>query len=190
MDNEARRVAIRWRRVLFGFHLLVLLVVRLAVGSIGEMPPREIYQGFELWGFIIAAHGLLLAILDGRDRADLPLRQLNRLIEPRERRWLLFVVDAALWIIFTMAIASRTIPETTIEAFILPLAIAWLLHTGVGLAHIWLMVFAEVRDRAAASKRKNDEKAKTALLAEEADSDGDVLVDFPVDADTRLKHGH
>jgi hypothetical protein len=190
MDDEARRVAIRWRRVLFGFHLLVLLIVRLAVGSIGEMPPRQIYQGFELWGFVIAAHGLLLAILDGRDRADLPLRQLNRLIEPRERRWLLLITDVTLWVVFTIAIATRTIPEATIEAFILPLGIAWLLHTGVGLAHIWLMVFAEVHDRATATKRKNDDKAKTALLADETDGDGDVLVDFPADADVKLKHGH
>jgi hypothetical protein len=186
MDAEARRVAIRWRRVLFAFHLFMLLIVRLAVGSISEMPPREIYEGFGLWGIVIAAHGLLLAILDGRDRAELPFPPLQAVIEPRERRWLLFFLDAALWVVFTMAIASRTIPNATIERFVLPLALLWLAHTGIGLAHIWLMVFAEVRDRAVRRKRKNDEKAKSALLSNEADGEniGDVLVGFPSTEDS------
>src|SRR5215207_10218507 len=110
MSLDAKAVAIRWRRLLFGFHLLMLLIVRLAVGSINEMPPPAIYNGFAVWGFVIFGHALLLAVLDGRDCADLPFDWMKRLIDPRERRWTLFALDVLLYALFTIAIANRVIP--------------------------------------------------------------------------------
>ena len=85
---------IRWRRRLFGFHLLMWLAARLAVGSINQTPPAAIYNLLDIWALVVAIHGVLLVIVDGRDRAELPIRQLNRLIEPRERRWSLLAIDA------------------------------------------------------------------------------------------------
>lgn len=176
MNDEAKAVAIRWRRILFGFHILVLLIARLAVGSIDQMPPPDIYEGFGVWGFIVLAHGVLLAVLDGRDHAHLPA-WMSALIEPRERRWSLFVIDATLWVLFTVAIANRVIPEATIFRYVIPLSLAWLAHTGFGIVHILLMIYAEVRARTPGKA-----KLKRHTLATESPlpiADEDKLIDFP-----------
>jgi hypothetical protein len=173
MNHEAKYIQISWRRRLFGFHLLMWLIVRLAVGSLDQMPPAGIYDGLHLWGFIVAAHGLLLAIVDGRDHAELAFRPLNWLIEPRERRWSLLIIDAALWIIFTMAIASRTISLDLLIQYMGLISLVWLALTAVGLAHAMLVIYAEVYERAS-RKRKRDEKVKPAL---ELENGLPVLVD-------------
>ena len=154
MNAEAKRVNIHWRRSLFGAHLLIWLLVRLAIGSIDEMPPEVIYHWLTLWAFGVYGHGILLAIFDGRDRADLP-DWLQRLIEPRERRWSLLALNAMLWIIATMAIASRVIPYETISRYAAPLSLVWLALTAAGLFQTLLVLYAEVRDRTALRKRKN-----------------------------------
>ncbi|MEO8396212.1 MAG: hypothetical protein ABI700_24675 [Chloroflexota bacterium] len=156
MSDDAKRLNIRWRRILFSFHLLLMLGARLAVGSIHEMPPPEIYHMFEVWGFIILIHAVVQAVLDGRDRADLPIRWLNRVIEPRERRYTLLTIDALVWVMMTVALANRVIPEQTIVQYAVPLALLWLALTGIGLAHLLLLVYAEIRDRAPIRKRKNN----------------------------------
>lgn len=181
MNAEAKRIAIRWRRILFGFHLLVWLIARLAVGSIGEMPPSAIYSGLEVWGLIVFAHGVALAFLDGRDHADLPFERLHALIEPRERRWSLLAVDMLLWIMFTMAVANRVIPEATLFRYVQLLALLWLAHTAFGLFHILLMIYAEVRDFTA-GKRKNDEKLKPGEMLKFDDGE---LIDFTITHETR-----
>ncbi len=158
MSADAKQTAIHWRRILFVFHLLVWLIARLAVGSIREMPPTVIYDWLSAWGFVVFGHGLVLAILDGRDQAEPPFRWLTGLIEPRERRWSLLAVNGMLWIISTMAIASRTIPEAVIFQYSTPLALLWLALTGFGLAHVLLALYAELYDRAAV-KHKREEKA-------------------------------
>ena len=174
MNNEAKQVQIRWRRILFGFHLLMLLVARLAVGSIGEMPPEAIYRGFELWGMLVAVHSVLLAVLDGRDHADLPFKWMLKLIEPRERRWSLLAIDAALWVMVTVAIANRVIAYDVIARYAIPLALLWLAQTAFGMLHLLLVLYAEVRDRSVRRKHKNDEKSK--LIRGYGDPLGDPLL--------------
>jgi hypothetical protein len=175
---------IRERRKLFGFHLLICLIARLSVGSIGQMPPYPIYDWFAIWGIVIFGHSVLLAILDGRDHAELPHPALNRLIEPRERRWSLFIIDAAVWIIFTMAIASRVIPESMILQYVVPLSLLWLAHTAFGLLHVLLLIYAKVRDHTV-GKRKNAPAAKhiNPLLTD----DDSELIDFP-ESGLEVKH--
>jgi hypothetical protein len=154
------------------------------------MPPTIPYQGLELWGLVVTAHGVLLAILDGRDHVELPNSVLNRLIEPRERRWSLFIIDAAVWIIFTMAIASRVIPETVIFQYVVPLSLLWLAHTTFGVFHVLLMIYAEVRDHTR-GKRKNNPIFK-GLLTEPSGFTGDgELIDFPEQtSEVRRKREH
>ncbi|MBI1256327.1 MAG: hypothetical protein GC204_02545 [Chloroflexi bacterium] len=176
MNDEARRLNIRWRRNLFGFHLLIWLVARLAVGSINQMPPEAIYNLLEVWALVVAIHAVGLVVLDGRDRADLPIKALHRLIEPRERRWTLIAIDALVWILLTMMIASRVIPESTIIEYAAPLSLLWLALTAVGLAHVLLVLYAEIRDHAPMRKRKNsarvqDEKPRLLTMTR----DGEVL---------------
>lgn len=156
MNDEATRVAIRWRRILFSFHLLVWLVARLMVGSIDEMPPTIIYHWLSVWGFVVVGHGAVLAWLDGRDHADLPFQWMTALVQPRERRWSLVVIDAALWLLFTILIANRVIPEVTVFRYVVPLSLAWLAHTAFGILHLLLVEYAEVRDRTPKAKLKHD----------------------------------
>lgn len=169
MNDEAKQMQIRWRRRLFGFHLLVWLSARLAIGSIGVMPPEIIYHLLDYWALLVAGHAFLLAIFDGRDQADPPLRRLNRLIEPRERRWSLLALDALLWIMFTMMIASRVIPEAIIFQYAAPISLAWLALTAVGLGHLWLILFAEVRDRSDKPKRAAKSRLDDAPLADDGE---------------------
>gem|GEM_PF-6329342 len=177
MNPEAKAIAIRWRRILFGFHLLLVLLARLAVGSIDTMPPPEIYNGFALWGFMVVGHALLLAILDGRDHAELPFEWMKWVIDPRERRWSLFVIDALLYVMFTIAIANRVIPEQTIFQYVVPLSLLWLAHTGIGFLHILLVLYAEVRDRTQGKdKRKND--AETQIPTRLVQGDDGELIDW------------
>jgi hypothetical protein len=173
MSDDAKLTAIRWRRILFGFHLLVWLVARLAVGSIRQMPPAEIYDGLAIWGVLVFVHGLVLAGLDGRDHAELPFRGLRPLLD-RERRIPLLLIDALLWVIFTTAIASRIIPEPIIFRYAAPLSLLWLTHTGYALAHVLLVLYAEINDRAD-TKRKHGEKPKSVPLMLADDGE---LVDF------------
>ena len=185
MSDEARRLNIRWRRRLFGFHLLMWLMARLAVGSINQMPPEAIYNLLDVWALVLALHAIALVVLDGRDRAEPPLKQINRLIEPRERRWTLMAIDALVWIILTMMIANRVIPEYLIFRYVVPLSLAWLALTGVGLAHVLLVVYAEIRDRAPMRKRKN----RTGVGAEGSErslltSDGELLETIEEPPDT------
>lgn len=177
MNDEAKQVQIRWRRILLGFHVLMVLIARLLVGSIDQMPPPEIYQGFEVWGLIVLAHAVALAYLDGRDHADLPFRSMTALVQPRERRWSLFVIDAALWLLFTVAIANRVIPEVTIFRYVIPLALLWLGHTGFGILHILLVIYAEVRARTPgkAKHKRGSFPDETPLLT----TDDGELIDFP-----------
>lgn len=177
MNDEARAVAIRWRRILFGFHVLMVLIARLLVGSIDQMPPPEIYQGFEVWGLIVLAHAVALAYLDGRDHADLPFGWMTALVQPRERRWSLFALDAALWVLFTIVIANRSIPEATILRYVVPLALLWLAHTGFGIFHTLLVIYAEVRDR-----MPGKTKLKRGIFPDEMPpliADDGELIDFP-----------
>ena len=162
MNADARRIHIHWRRMLFLFHLGMGLVARLLVGSLDQMPPPEIYHGFELWGVIVALHALLLAALDGRDRAELPFDWMKRIIQPSERRRSLFAIDFLLWLMFTVAIANRVIPEEVIFRNMLVLPLLWLAHTGIAFTHLLLLVYGEVFDRTA----KYKEKRKNTLDAE------------------------
>ena len=172
MSDEAKRLNIRWRRILFGFHLLIWLAARLAVGSINQMPPEAIYHLLEVWALIVAIHAVALVVLDGLDRAEPPLQQINRLIEPRERRWSLLAIDALAWIMLTVAIANRVIPEKVIFQFAAPLSLVWLALTALGMAHVLLVLYAEIRDHAPLRKRKHSiQQGNPALLT----SDGDVL---------------
>ncbi|HVU09671.1 MAG TPA: hypothetical protein VHD90_00280 [Phototrophicaceae bacterium] len=178
--DDAKQVHIQWRRRLFGFHALIWLIARLAVGSLRVTPPLAIYQGFETWGVLVVLHGILLAILDGRDQARLPFAWLRHLIEPRERRWSLLTIDAALVFSLTIAILTRIIPFETLERFAAPISLLWLALVGFGYAQILLMIYAEVRDRSV-RKRKRGEKRKPegafSDLVTPAD-DGELL-DFP-----------
>lgn len=176
MNAEAKRVAIRWRRMLLGFHLLMALVARLLVGSLDQMPPPEIYNGFAVWGLIFALHALLLAVLDGRDHADPPFNWMESLIHPRERRWSLFAINLLLWVMFTIAIANRVIPEGVIFQNVVALSLAWLAHTAIGFLHILLMIYAELYDRSAQDKgkRKNSEAAELPVRLALAD-DGELV---------------
>lgn len=173
MSLDAKAIAIRWRRMLFIFHLLLVLAARLAVGSLDTMPPAEIYNGFAVWGFVIFGHALLLAVLDGRDRADLPFAWMEQVVNPREQRWTLFAIDIVLYVLFTIAIANRVIPREIIFQYAVPLSLLWLAHTAVGFLHILLVLYAEVRDRAGGkSKRKNDSLSHTSeqlMLAEDGE---------------------
>jgi hypothetical protein len=174
MSDEAKHLNIRWRRIYFGSHLFLIVLVRLLIGSLHQMPPPEIYNMFEAWGAIIMLHAVLLAIAEGRDRAEPPLKQINRLIVPRERRWSLLAIDAMVWIILTVAIANRVIPERVIFQYVVPLSLLWLALTAGGLAHILLVLYAEVRDRAPSRKRKVNAQfrhGETPLLT----SDGELL---------------
>lgn len=178
MSDEARRVHIHWRRVLFGFHLLMWLVARLAVGSINQTPPAAIYNLLEIWGFLVFGHGLALAVLDGRDDAELPFEWMRRLVATRERRFSLLALDAAVWVIATMAIASRVIPEAVIFQNAAPLSLAWLALTAFGICHILLVIYAEVRERTT-HKRKNVTDAGIAEhLGQLAFADDGELIDF------------
>ena len=170
MNDDAKRLNIRWRRIFFGAHLLIWLIARLAVGSIQQTPPEAIYDLLQTWGFFVAFHALLLVILDGRDRADLPIQRLHKLIEPRERRWSLLAIDAMLWIMLTVAIANRLIPYNTIVEYAAPISLTWLALTAVGMTHSGLVLYAEIRDRAPMGKRKN-QSVETALLTR----DGELL---------------
>jgi hypothetical protein len=153
------------------------LVARLLVGSLDQMPPPEIYNGFAVWGLIFALHALLLAVLDGRDRADLPFAWMEHIVHPRERRWSLFAIDVLLWVMFTVAIANRVIPEAVIFSNVVTLSLLWLAHTGVGFLHILLMIYAEIYDRSqTGSKRKNT--AETELPVRLALADDGELTDF------------
>lgn len=183
MSDEARALNIRWRRIYFGSHLFLIVLVRLLIGSLHQMPPPEIYNMFEAWAAVITLHAVLLAIAEGRDRAELPFKQLNWLIDPRERRWSLLAIDAMVWTGLTVAMANRIIPERTIIEYAVPLALLWLTLTAVGLEHLLLVLYAEVRDRAPIRKRKNGNlqtNQTTALLT----SDGELLemIDEPADA--------
>jgi hypothetical protein len=189
MSDEAKRLNIRWRRIFFGFHLLLWLMARLAVGSIQQMPPEAIYTLLEVWALGVALHAVLLAIAEGRDRADLPITALHRLIDPRERRWTLLAIDALVWVLFTMMIASRVIPEGVIFQYVAPLSLAWLALTGMGMAHLLLVLYAEIRDRVPMSKRKNNAQVRhgeTPLLTR----DGELLetIDEPSDAAILQQH--
>lgn len=178
MSDDAKRVYIHWRRVLFGFHLLIWLAARLAVGSINQMPPADIYNLLTTWGFLVFGHGLALAVLDGRDDAELPFAWMRRLVNPRERRFSLLAIDAAVWVIATMAIASRVIPENVIFQNVVPLALAWLALTAFGICHVLLVVYAEVRDRWS-HKRKNITNAgMTEHIEQLALADDGELIDF------------
>ena len=177
MNAEAKQVAIRWRRMLLGFHLLMVLVARLLVGSLDQMPPPDIYNGFAVWGLIVALHALLLAVLDGRDRADLPFGWMEHIVHPRERRWSLFAINGLLWVMFTVAIANRVIPEEVIFRNVATLSLLWLGHTAVGFLHILLVIYAEIYDRSpGSSKRKNTDETELPVRLALAD-DGE-MVDF------------
>ncbi len=179
MEAEAKQVQIRWRRILFGFHVLIWLIARLVVGSLSVMPPLALYQDFESWGALVALHGLVLAILDGRDQARVP-SWVNHLIETRERRWSLLAIDMALVISLTIAMANRIIPYEIIERYAVPLSLLWLVLVGFGYTQILLTIYAEVRDRTA-HKRKYVEKRKPELAfdALAASADDGELIDFP-----------
>ncbi len=191
MDAEAKRRVIRWRRILFAFHLLLWLTARLVVGSLPSIPPAGVYDNIHWWGILVFGHWLLLAVLDGRDGVELPLG-LSRFVEPRERRWSLLTIDAAVWIIFTMAIASRTISLPLIMQFVVPISLAWLGLTAVGIAHVGLVVYAIIHDRML-RKRKNKDMVWTADRLALA-NDGE-LIDFPdgsadeSGSDAKRKHG-
>ncbi len=186
MNDDAKRVQIRWRRLLFGFHLLVWLIARLAVGSIDVTPPLVIYNLLDDWALLVAAHGILLAVLDGRDHADLPVAWLRALIEPRERRWLLLALDAVLWVLFTMAIASRVIPYDFILRYVNPLMLAWLAHTAFGIFQVLLVIYAEVFDHTQ-GRWKVDEKPKRELDSTLLLDDDGELVDYPDESLRKLK---
>jgi hypothetical protein len=138
------------------------------------MPPFAIYDGLSLWGFVVLAHGALLAFLDGRDHADLPFAWMTQLVQPRERRWSLLVIDVVLWILFTVAIASRVIPEATIFRYVAPLSLAWLAHTAFGILHVLLVIYAEVGDHTPDKPKRDASLDEPSLLLAE---DGE-LIDF------------
>lgn len=178
MSDDSKRVHIHWRRVLFGFHLLMWLVARLAVGSINQMPPEAIYNLLEIWGFLVFGHGLALAVLDARDDAELPFVWMRRLVNPRERRFSLLAIDAAVWVIATMAIASRVIPENVIFQNVVPLSLAWLALTAFAICHVLLVVYAEVRDRWSRKRKNITNVGMTEHLEKLAFADDGELVDF------------
>jgi hypothetical protein len=178
MSDEAKRVHIHWRRMLFGFHLLMWLVARLAVGSINQMPPEAIYNLLEIWGFLVFGHGLALAMLDARDDAELPFEWMRRLVNPRERRYSLLALDAAVWVIVTMAIASRVIPEDVIFQNAVPLSLAWLALTAFGICHVLLVVYAEVRERWSHKPKHMPDSGIAEHLEKLAFADDGELIDF------------
>ena len=92
------------RRVWFAFHLLIWLVVRLAVGTLPQMPPDALYDAISLWFMLVSGHGILLAIFDGREGIPPPLPELELPIQPERRRWLLLLGDAGLWMLFMMTV--------------------------------------------------------------------------------------
>ena len=178
MNVDAKAMHIRWRRILFFFHLSMGLVARLFVGSLDKMPPPDIYNGFALWGLFVAGHALLLAVLDGRDRAELPFDWMKSIVQPRERRLMLLVVDAALWMVVTMAIANRVIPEGFIFQNVVMFSLLWLAHTAIGFLHLLLVIYAEVYDRTAEHKEKYKNKFDSELPVRLAVADDGELVDF------------
>lgn len=167
--------------MLFVFHLLLVLLARLAVGSLDQMPPPEIYNGFAVWAFVIAGHALLLAVLDGRDRAEPPFAWMKPIIDPRERRWTLFGMDALAYILFTVAIANRVIPERFIFENVVAFSLLWIAHTAIFFLHILLVIYAEVRDRSGGKgKRKNDDFSQFPARLVQGD-DGELVdwIDVP-----------
>ncbi len=177
MNADARRIHIHWRRMLFLFHLGMGLVARLLVGSLDQMPPPEIYHGFELWGVIVALHALLLAALDGRDGADLPA-WMQRIIQPSERRRSLFAIDLLLWVMFTVAIANRVIPEGFIFQNVVVFSLLWLAHTGIAFGHLLLLVYGEVYDRTAKNKAKRKNTPASELPVRLALAEDGEIVDL------------
>ena len=171
---------IRWRRILFGFHLLVWLIVRLAVGSINEMPPARDLTMAGAWALIVLAHGVLLAILDGRDHAEPPFAWMNR-CRSAARAPLVAAASSTrcCGCCSPMAIADRIIPEDTIFRYVVPLSLAWLAHTAFGILHVLLVIYAEVR--ACATPAEMAEKPKRDLFADETPllvTDDGELVDL------------
>jgi hypothetical protein len=171
-----KRAAIRRRRILFGAHLLFFVIARLVIvqGPVSEAPPA-IYEAFWAWGALMLGHWLLLSIQDGRDGAQLPFRQLNRLVVPRERRWLLFIIDAMLWFISEAGVAGLLIPGYYLARYEAPISVLWTLQTLILAVHMGLASYAEINERMTATKRKNDDKAKGALIQ----ADDGELIDFP-----------
>jgi hypothetical protein len=174
MDADKLR-AIRRRRIVFGAHLLLFALVRLGVGSPPVMPRNTVYEGYFAWGVLLFIHWLFVAFFDARDRAALTFGWLNRLVMPRERRWLLLIIDVMLWFIAQAWASGVLIPYYYISRYETEVITARALQTLVTLAHLGLVVYAELHDRAGTTKRKNDARAKSAQLQ----ADDGELVDFP-----------
>jgi hypothetical protein len=175
MDAEKRRAVCR-RRIIFSAHLLLFVIARLVIGSPPQMPRTTVYEGYFFWGVLVFVHWLLLAYFDARDRTPLPFRWLNRLVMPRERRWLLLIIDVMLWFTSQAGVAGLLFSSYynyLLMRYETPIALLWALQTLVMLTHLALATYTEINQRVVATKRKNDAKAKTVLPA-----DGE-LVDFP-----------
>jgi hypothetical protein len=178
MDAEKRR-AVRRRRIVFSAHLLLFIIARLLIGSPEQMPRTTVYEGYFFWGVLVFVHWLLLAFFDARDRAPLPFRWLNRLVVPRERRWLLLIIDVMLWFIGEAGVAGVFISGYYLTRYETPISLLWGLQTLVMLTHLALATYAEINDRVGKNKRKNDDKAQAALPADDGE-----LIDFPAVKET------
>ena len=161
---------------MFGLHLLIWLIVRLAVGVIYQTPPAGTYEGLWAWGLLVFGHWLLLSILEARDRVALPFGVLNRLVVPRERRWMLLIIDVMLWFISEAGVSGLLFPYYFIARHETLFSLLWLVQTIVVVAHLGLVVYAELHDRIG-TKRKNDEKTKSSALLPADDGE---LIDFPI----------
>jgi hypothetical protein len=178
MNDDAKPTAGRWRRALFGLHLFVWMIVRLMVGSLPEMPPAGTYEALFAWGLLVFGHWLLLSLQEGRDRVELPFHFLNRLIVPRERRWLLLVIDAMLWFMSEAGAAGLLFSSYygyLVMRYETAFSLLWLAQTVVVVAHLGLAAYAEIHDRSA-TKRKNDDNIK-AIPALRLGDDGELSIE-------------
>lgn len=173
MDAD-KRAAIRRRRIVFAAHGVLFVLVRMVVGSLPQMPPSGTYEAIFVWGVFLFAHWLALAYREARDGVALPFHWLNRLVVPRERRWLLLVIDAMLWFIAQAGVTGLIIPHYYYARYENLVWAVWSVQTLVLLAHLGLAAYAEMDDRIALRKRKNDDKAQAALPADDGE-----LIDFP-----------
>jgi hypothetical protein len=174
MDTD-KRATVRRRHILFSAHLLLWLIARLGVAAMTTLtePQTAAYAVLLVWAGLLVGHWLALSVHDARDRIALPFRWLNRLLVPRERRWLLLIIDAMLWFISEAGAAGVIIPHYYFARYESLIGIIWTLQTAVLLAHLGLATYAEIHERAAGRKRKNDDVATSVL------SDDGELIDFP-----------
>lgn len=173
MDTD--RATVRRRHILFSAHLLLWLLARLGVAVMitPTEPQTAAYVVLLVWAGLLVGHWLALAVHDARDRLALPFRWLNRLLVPRERRWMLLIIDAMLWFISEAGAAGVIIPHYYFARYENLVAIIWTGQTAVLLAHLGLAAYAEIHDRVTPGKRKNDDLAQATQPM-----DGE-LVDFP-----------